>query len=107
MYEELKTFVWIGNKAQARKGAHDDLVMALAIGVWLYDTSPQLSKQGFDVNKAMLNAFSVNSIKFQDTILDQENKNTTDVKDSSGKNVRVVKDPRISSKDDDEFNWVL
>ena len=107
LYEELKTFVWIGNKAQARKGAHDDLVMALAIGVWLYDTSPQLSKQGFDVNKAMLNAFSVNSIKFQDTILDQENKNTTDVKDSSGKNVRVVKDPRISSKDDDEFNWVL
>jgi len=45
--------------------------MALAIGVWLYDTSPQLSKTGTDINKAMLAAFAVNSTSVEDTVLDQ------------------------------------
>jgi len=60
LYEELKTFVWKGRKAQAQKGQHDDLVMALAIGVWLYDTSPKYNKQSADLNIAMLNAMKIN-----------------------------------------------
>ena len=68
-YEELKTFVWKNNKAQARRGANDDLVMALAIGVWLYDTDPQYHKQSVDLNKAMLSGFAVNSTQIQDTVL--------------------------------------
>jgi len=60
LYEELKTFVWSGSKAQAMRGKNDDLVMALAIGVWLYDSSVSYSKQSSDLNNAMLNAFAVN-----------------------------------------------
>lgn len=60
LYDEVKTFVWKGNKAQAQKGSNDDLVMALAIGVWLYDTTPEYNKQTVDVNSAMLAAFAVN-----------------------------------------------
>ena len=71
LYEELKTFVWKNGKAQAMKGQNDDLIMALAIGVWLYDTSPQLSKTGTDLNNAMLAAFAVNSTQVEDTVLDQ------------------------------------
>ena len=71
LYEELKTFVWKNGKAQAMRGQNDDLIIALAIGVWLYDTSPQLSKKGTDVNKAMLAAFAVNSTPVEDTIIDQ------------------------------------
>ena len=52
------------------RGQNDDLIMALAIGVWLYDTSPQLSKTGTDLNKAMLAAFAVNSTAMEDTVLD-------------------------------------
>ena len=72
LYEELKTFVWKNGKAQAMRGQNDDLIMALAIGVWLYDTSPQLSKSGTDLNKAMLAAFAVNSTQVEDTVLDQD-----------------------------------
>ena len=72
LYEELKTFVWKNGKAQAMRGQNDDLIMALAIGVWLYDTSPQLSKSGTDLNKAMLAAFAVNSTPVEDTIIDQQ-----------------------------------
>ena len=71
LYEELKTFVWKNGKAQAMRGQTDDLIMALAIGVWLYDTSPQLSKTGTDLNKAMLAAFAVNSTPMEDTVIDQ------------------------------------
>ena len=71
LYEELKTFVWKNGKAQAMKGQNDDLIMALAIGVWLYDTSPQLSKSGTNLNNAMLAAFAVNSTQVEDTVIDQ------------------------------------
>jgi len=63
LYEELKTFVWKGNKAQAHKGKNDDLVLALAIGVWLYDTTPAYNKQTVDINDAMLKAMEVNANK--------------------------------------------
>jgi hypothetical protein len=61
LYEELKAFIWKGNKAQAQKGKNDDLVMALAIGVWLYDTSPVYNRDATHLNQAMLNAFAINS----------------------------------------------
>ena len=60
-YDEMKTFVWTGTKAQAMKGKHDDLIMSLAIGVWLYDASPKNNKYTHDLNKAMLAGFAVNS----------------------------------------------
>ncbi len=69
LYEELKTFIWTGSKAQAQKGKNDDLVMSLAIGVWLYDTSPVHSKHAFDINKAMLSAFAVNSNSAKDSVI--------------------------------------
>ena len=61
LYDELKTFIWKNGKAQAQKGKNDDLVMSLAIGVWLYDTSPVLTQQGQKLSSAMLEAFAVNS----------------------------------------------
>ena len=60
LYEEMKTFVWKGSRAQAMKNKNDDLVIALAIGVWLYDTSAYYNKDSVDLNKAMLNAFAIN-----------------------------------------------
>jgi hypothetical protein len=60
MSEELKTFTWIGQTAKAMKGYNDDLVMALAIGIWLYDTNVDYSKHSQELSKAMLSAFSVN-----------------------------------------------
>tara|TARA_Y100000385_G_scaffold288058_1_gene353746 strand:- start:618 stop:2216 length:1599 start_codon:yes stop_codon:yes gene_type:complete len=61
LYDELKTFVWKNGKAQAQKGKNDDLVMSLAIGVWLYDTAPVLTQQGQNLMSAMLQAFAVNA----------------------------------------------
>jgi hypothetical protein len=57
--DELKTFVWLGEKAQAMKGKHDDLVMALAIGAWLLDTSDSFSNNSAALNKAMLFSMAI------------------------------------------------
>ena len=69
LYNELKTFIWKGSKAQAQKGQNDDLVLALAIGVWLYDTSSGHNKQAVDLNAAMLKAFGVNRNTAEDSVL--------------------------------------
>ena len=58
--EEMKTFVWTGQKAQAQTGKNDDLVMSLAIGLWLYESESKVTKKGVDLNQAMLAAFAVN-----------------------------------------------
>lgn len=79
LYEEIKTFVWKNGKAQAQRGQNDDLIISLAIGIWLYDTSPQLSKQGTDINKVMLEAFAVNSTGIQDTVMHPKPKYTEEV----------------------------
>ena len=63
-YHELKTFVWAGMKPQAMKNHHDDLVISLAIGTWLYDASGEYSKDAQIINKNMVNAMSKESHNF-------------------------------------------
>lgn len=35
--KELRSFIWKNGKAQAEKKSHDDLVMSLAVGLWVKD----------------------------------------------------------------------
>lgn len=60
--DELKTFVYNGNRAQAMKGKNDDLIMSLAIGVWLYEQTEQKSDVSTSLSDAMLAGFAVNRI---------------------------------------------
>jgi hypothetical protein len=61
LYDEMKTFIWKGQRAQAQKSANDDLVISLAIGIWLYDAGGNYSKGSADLNAAMLSGMSVSS----------------------------------------------
>jgi len=63
-YEELKTFVWNESKAQAMKGEHDDLILSLAIGTWLYDASSDYGKDSDKLNNAMLAAMGFKNKQF-------------------------------------------
>jgi len=68
LYEELKSFVWKGQKAQALKGHNDDLVMSLAIGAWLYDGMMGGGQGDTDMTKAMLAGMSVSSRSKDDIV---------------------------------------
>ena len=59
--EELKTFVWKGHKASAKKGKHDDVLMALAIGNSLIEAGGAHAIKDVDMAKAMLSAFAINT----------------------------------------------
>ena len=61
LIDELKTFIWNNGKAQAQRGSNDDLVMALAIGVWLYDSDRKVVSKTVDINAAMLAGFALNN----------------------------------------------
>jgi len=61
LVNELKTFIWKNNRAQAMKGYNDDLVMALAIGNYLYEASGINAWDSNEVSIAMLAGISVGS----------------------------------------------
>lgn len=58
LFEELKTFIWKGSKAQAQKGYNDDLIMALAIGANLYEAAGSYAGGSADLAQAMLAGMS-------------------------------------------------
>ena len=65
-YDELKTFTWKNNKAQALKGHNDDLVISFAIAMWLYDSGDGHSRNTKGLNDAMLKAMKVTRNSYDD-----------------------------------------
>ena len=59
LYDQLQAFVWNGSKAQAAKDAHDDLIMSLAIAMWLVVGESTGGEQGMAMAMAMLKATKV------------------------------------------------
>ena len=64
LYDELKSFVMLNNKPQAQKNCNDDLVLALAIGLWIFDVSSVNSQFATKLNSAMLQGFGRTSNDF-------------------------------------------
>lgn len=64
--DELKTFIWKNDKAQAMKGKNDDLVIAYAIGVWLYDAAGGYSQSSSSENQAMLEGMSTSGKQYKE-----------------------------------------
>jgi len=54
LIDELLTFVYINNRAEAMSGYNDDLVMSFAIGLWVRDTALRLRTQGVELTKKTL-----------------------------------------------------
>lgn len=65
-YDEITTFIWKNGKPQAAKGYHDDLIMPLAIGCWVYDLVYQKSSRNTAYKRAALNAISVKRKNFKE-----------------------------------------
>lgn len=60
LIEELNVFIWKSTgatsaKAEAMSGYNDDLVMSMAIGLWIRDVALRLRKDANDITLTMLN----------------------------------------------------
>jgi len=50
---ELYSFVWINNKAQSMSGYNDDLVMSIAIGIWVRETTLRIRQYGMQMTRLL------------------------------------------------------
>lgn len=77
LVEELKTFVMTeGNRPEAQRGYNDDLVMALAGGIWVREEAFMFSYRNDEIAKAMINSLSVSTATTKDfTAFNQGNSN--------------------------------
>jgi len=55
LIDELFVFIYNNNRAEAMQGYNDDLVMSLAIGLWVRDTALRLRAEGMALQKDVLN----------------------------------------------------
>jgi hypothetical protein len=60
--DELFTFIWNGNRAEAMRGYNDDLTMSLAISLWVRDTALRLRQEGIDLTKQALGSIGAHSL---------------------------------------------
>lgn len=51
---ELRVFIWKNGRGEAQQGYHDDLVMALGMGLFLRDTALKLRQIGIELTKRTL-----------------------------------------------------
>jgi hypothetical protein len=57
LIDELFVFIYKNGKAIAMSGYNDDLVMSLAIGLWVRDTALRLRAEGIELTKRSLDYF--------------------------------------------------
>ena len=60
--DELFTFIWNGNRAEAMRGYNDDLVMSLSIGLWVRDTALRLRQEGIDLTRQAIGGITAHSL---------------------------------------------
>jgi hypothetical protein len=69
-YDEFKTFVWLNNRPAAMKDHHDDIVMSLAIGLWIADKfGAQLSSTESTTANEILKGMKINSNSTANSVL--------------------------------------
>jgi hypothetical protein len=100
LYDEIKTFVWKNNKAQAMKGYNDDLVMSLAIGSWICDTATGVSKDSKALTSAMLAAMKVDKRTYDDLP-------GVSSGEKSGSNKNKLKNQNRMSGQKPDYDWLF
>lgn len=110
-YDELQGFVWHGAKAQASRDSHDDLVMSLAIGMWLINGGSATNEQGRELAMAMLKATGVarrDSNQMPGNVNSASPLVNPAIRGMNPYNVHKPRDPsQIKHVDVSDFNWLL
>jgi len=109
---ELRTFIQKGDRPEAEKGKHDDLIMALCIALYVRDTEYQTALDSKEMYKGLLEGMGHSS-----TSIDGEAHNTLRPEEEEAKVSDVPPDAggiflnKVGNDvDDDDFNnlnWLL
>jgi hypothetical protein len=67
LYNELNTFVYINGKPDHQKGQHDDLIMAMAMALYVAETSFSKLEKATEQAKAMLESWTTEKTTFRES----------------------------------------
>jgi len=67
LYNELNTFVYINGKPDHQKGQHDDLIMAMAMALYVAETSFSKLEKATEQAKAMLESWATEKTTFRES----------------------------------------
>lgn len=67
LYNELNTFVYINGRPDHQKGQHDDLIMALAMAIYVGETSFAQLERATEQAKAMINSWTTETSTFKES----------------------------------------
>jgi len=73
LLEEFRTFKWINQKPQAERGYNDDLVLAMAMALWVVDRVSMTSQRDHEYVQAFLKSTSVESNTFDELYEESSN----------------------------------
>ena len=65
LLSEMRTFIWRNGRPEAQSGYNDDLVMPMAIGMFLRDTALKFQQQSQDLTRASLNGVRSSNTSYQ------------------------------------------
>ena len=85
LLEEMKTFIWKNNRAEAQSGYNDDLVMSFGIAMYIRDTALRLRQQGLEATKNALSNMHVNRTTYQGGYFSKGADNPYHIKTQYGK----------------------
>ena len=77
---EFETFIWKNGRPEALSGYNDDLVMALAIGLWVRDTALRLRQEGIDITKRALEFTRYNEVPITSVMTNRPKENPYEMK---------------------------
>lgn len=112
LVQQLQTFVWIGAKPQALKDSHDDLIISIAIGMYIVGSTLQVDQNKSLHSVAMLMSTSRSTTQVSD--LPMLNEVQSPVIQQTYANVaaenRIVQKPRgyaIAQRLNPNWAWLL
>ena len=106
---EFKTFVQNGERSEAEKGKNDDLIMALAIGLFIRDTEYTNAAASKEMYKGMLDAigFSSTSISGEEFNSIKPSENVSDVPPDAGGIFFSANRGEFNDDDDNDTSWLI
>jgi hypothetical protein len=102
LFNELNTFVYINGRPDHQKGQHDDLIMALAMAIYVAETSFAQLEKVTEQTKAMINSWQVETKKLADPSINYNPNLPNDIYGLNGYDKGTV-----TKNDYQEYSWLF
>jgi hypothetical protein len=102
LFNELNTFVYVNGRPDHQKGQHDDLIMAMAMAIYVGESSFTKLEKSTEQAKAMIESWTTDKTLFKDSS-QNFNPNISSINDIYHKNINHG----ITKSDYQNYSWLF